>query len=125
MNNAKRIKEDSKYKITLYYHCEGNPVDDLDKRLDLSHRNGALGYCIDEVKDLDTDNIIYKQDYGHDWYEVFIDTGEETQTINNFDTLEKARIYVRKLFPLIKTGITLHIDKWTNKDNPKKIKEIE
>ena len=60
------------------------------------------------------------------WYEVFISNEKGTRTLETFDTVEEARAFKEDLFRKIDDNEgTLHIDKWENIDNPKKIGEIE
>lgn len=70
------------------------------------------------------------------WYEVFIDFGNETRTIQSFTNLKDAKIFKRKLSKTksiyldgniidFDTKTLIHIDKWTNPENPKIIKSIE
>ena len=56
------------------------------------------------------------------WYEVFISDHEGSQTLKNCNTLKEARLEKRKLE--LRYGNCIHIDKWTDPDNPTSIKEI-
>ena len=57
------------------------------------------------------------------WYEVFIDNGKETKTLQICNTLKEARTAKQVL---LNTGLeNIYIDKWENIHNPRKIKEIE
>ena len=60
------------------------------------------------------------------WYEVYISNDKEgSHTLENFATLKEAKAFKEYLFRKIDDEETLHIDKWKNKLNPIKIKDIE
>jgi len=65
------------------------------------------------------------------WYEVFIDNGIETRTLETFDTLREAEVFKEKYIgkylqknPIEALDFRLGIDKWKNIDNPTQIGEI-
>lgn len=60
------------------------------------------------------------------WFEIFISNKQGTRTLEtSCKTLEEARKCKEKLLKNIDSESTLHIDKWEDYDNPKKIEEIE
>ncbi len=59
------------------------------------------------------------------WYEVFISNEYGSRTLEICDTLKEARVFKEDIFRKIDGEGTLHIDKWENIDNPKKIGDIE
>ena len=63
------------------------------------------------------------------WYEVFISNEYGSRTLEICDTLKEAKEF-KQNFAENSLGIdnwegTLHIDKWENIDNPKKIGDTE
>jgi hypothetical protein len=60
------------------------------------------------------------------WYEVFVDRGDEegTQTLQSCNTLEEAR---QIKADILKAGIYIkvYIDKWTMKDVPTILEQVE
>jgi len=61
------------------------------------------------------------------WYEVYISNEQGTRTLEtSFDTIDEAKAFKENIFRKIDDNErTLHIDKWQDLDNPKRIEVIE